>query len=216
MGAFQAGLILLRMDQYAKAAELNGTDVLVLAALFSFAADDNKEPVAFPSATRIAGRARLDRRTVQRSLDRLEKQVGVINGERRTHRPTRWSLDPHFLKGTGGTESPAGGTAPPVKRQSAATEAAERRQRGGTAPHECTEVGSEAKRRNRTDVQGDSDSHGGSAGAPPAELASAAQADTEDEPPPADPLGLDDAAPIVSVWVIQPDETEAVANHGQR
>jgi len=203
MGAFQAGLILLRIDKYPKVNELSGTDVLVLAALFSFAADED-QPQAFASAAKIAGRTRLGRRTVQRSLEHME-DIGVIDGEHRTRRPTRWSLDPFFLRTTSvaptpvgpgttsATRSPTSATATPGIRQSGARQASQRRQPGVTVAHQCTEVGSEAKRRNRTDVPGGSTSHDGSAplavdsATPPADEPTAdterAPQSTEAEPP---------------------------------
>lgn len=183
MGAFQAGLIHLRMEGYPKVDELSGTDVLVLATLFSFAADDDR-PQAFPSAAKIAARSRLGQRTVQRSLDHLEK-VGVITGEHRHRRPTRWSLDPHFIKGVGVTKTPeVGGSqagqggavnateasayvrATQGLRQSGGQQASEGRTADVTATHQGTEVGSGAKRRNRTDVK-----KGGSGSGKPARSA---------------------------------------------
>jgi hypothetical protein len=144
------------MEDYSKAHELSGVDVLVLATLLSFAADDDR-PQAFASAPRIAARSRLARRTVQRALEHLE-DVGVIAGEHRHRRPTRWSLDPYFTKAGGVTQSPASVRETPVKRQRDAQQASERRSAGVTEALQGTEVGSGAKRRNRTDVKGGSGS----------------------------------------------------------
>lgn len=185
MSAFQAGLMLLRMENYPHRDELSGTDVLVLVTLASFTADGD-EPVAFPSAARVATRSRLSRRTVQRSLETLEL-VGAIIGVHQRRKPTRWSFDPHFLRargdGTtprepvtdrGGTSSssaktsPRGDSATPVKRLTGARQASQRRTAGVAEAHQSTEVRSGAKRRNRTDVPG------GSASGEPARFASLA------------------------------------------
>jgi hypothetical protein len=165
MGAYQAGLILLRLEDYPKAAHLSGVDRLTLTTLFSFAAD-NDRPQAFPSAERVAARAGLARRTVQRSLDHLE-EVGVITGVHRQRRPTRWSLDAHFTKAGGVTQSPASVRESPAKRHSDASEASERRHASATVTHQLTEVSSGTKRRNCTDVKGGSASGGGSAAPSP-------------------------------------------------
>jgi hypothetical protein len=133
MGAFQAGLVLLRMEEYSKAPELSGSDVLVLATLLSFASDDD-QPMAFVSAPRIAARSRLSRRTVQRCLDHLE-MVGTITGDHRHRRPTRWSFDPHFAKNGGvrmalpssATVTPTSAKVTPAKRQDDAQLASQRR-----------------------------------------------------------------------------------------
>lgn len=173
MGAFQAGLVLLRIEDYARAEELSGVDVLVLATLLSFAADHGR-PVVFASVPRIAARSRLSRSTIQRSLDHMER-VGVIAGEHRHRRPTRWSFDLHFTKAGSASVTPAiagpasvsatptSVTETPAKRQSDAQQASERRSAGVTVTLQGTEVGSGAKRRNPTDVLVGCASDGGSA-----------------------------------------------------
>lgn len=143
MGAFQAGLILLRMEDYPKADDLSGTDVLVLATLFSFADDDDR-PQAFPSASKIAARSRLGVRTVERCLPHLEK-VGVIRGEHRHRRPTRWSLDPFFLKAGGVTEAGSSVREAEGIRQRGGQHTSQRRSAGVTAADQGTEVSSGAK-----------------------------------------------------------------------
>ena len=98
MTFYQAGLILYRAELHPRASDLSGSDRLVLACLFSFAADDD-QPVAYASKATLAGRTGLARSTVQDCLKHLES-VGVMCGEHRNRRPTRWTLDPFFAAST--------------------------------------------------------------------------------------------------------------------
>lgn len=106
MTFYLAGLILHRAEQHPRATDLSGPDRLTLAALFSFAANDN-EPVAYASTAKTASRTGLSRSAVQRRLNHLE-QLGVIHGDHHNGRTTRWTLDPFFLART----SPGGGQVP--------------------------------------------------------------------------------------------------------
>jgi hypothetical protein len=173
MGAFQAGLILMRIEKHPRVSELSGVDVLVLSTLFSFSTDDDI-PLAYPSAAKVAARSRLAHRTVQRALERLE-DVGMISGQHRHRHPTRWNLDPFLTKSRGVaatqdvaavsavrtgretgkrdvTESQADDTTTQDTRQCDARVTSQRRTANATESHQGTEVGSGAQRRNPTEV----------------------------------------------------------------
>lgn len=179
MTAFQAGLIVMKVAQHEKAADLSGVDVLVLVTLFSFTREGAK-PSAFPSAAKIAERSLLARRTVQRSLDRLE-EAAIIAGEHHHRRVTRWELDPFFIKDSGVTESPSGVAQSSAWRQRVQQLASERRSAGDRVAHQCTEGRFGPKVPNRTDVEVGSASQDGS---------SASLATASSTPPGGIPVGM--------------------------
>jgi hypothetical protein len=164
VSAFQAGLILLRIEQYEHADKLSGTDRLVLAVLFSFAADvKDEEPLAYPSVSKVVARSGLGRRTVQTSLGHLE-DVGAVTGQHRHRKPTIWSLAPVLRKAPVGVPEPGdqagtsagaargGAGAAHVMRGSGTQQARQRRSTSAGAALQCTEEGSGLKVRNRPDV----------------------------------------------------------------
>jgi hypothetical protein len=181
VSVFTAGLILMRVEKFERASELTSSDRLVLATLFSFAAEaEGKEPLAYPSVPKVASRAGTSRSTVQRSLGHLEK-VGAITGEHRYHKPTVWSLTAPFRKQQGPTVTPPSPTlsrsvqvrsGPPVTSASPTVTLVRPHSDSGmphlvassspTATDQCTD-GDGPKVRHRTDSLSGSASSDGSA-----------------------------------------------------
>jgi hypothetical protein len=140
--------------------DLDASSKLVLLALADHANDDG---LSWPSLDRLVERTGRDRRTVQRSILKLERRELVRREPAAGTRSTRYRLPAqrwHDAAPSGGTmpplaeelevapRRPRGGTTPPPRRHHAAP-------RGGTTPPESSEPSSEpsGESSSRVDVE---------------------------------------------------------------